>query len=182
MKKRRGSPFGELLRSSRLFFYSPFLPAHGAGAEMPHLGHGTGDAAPTFLWIAPKEKPPQQRWKRNRFWVQILPFRQVWTNTGVERDGAVETWRACAGCAIPLGSRESNAHIWGLGAAFGVVVVWVLPLAPRVPLRYVLPGRITGAAAEGDADQVRFAARHTETVHRGVRVYKFQQSRSRAQR
>ena len=70
----------------------------------------------------------------------------------------------------------------GLGAAFGVVVVWVLPLAPRVPLRYVLPGRITGAAAEGDADQVRFAARHTETVHRGVRVYKFQQSRSRAQR
>ena len=164
------------------FFTAPFCPPTGRGRRCRTSGTGRGTQPPTFLWIAPKEKPPLQQWKRNRFWVQILPFRQVWTNTGVERDGAVETWRACAGCAIPLGSRESNAHIWGLGAAFGVVVVWVLPLAPRVPLRYVLPGRITGAAAEGDADQVRFAARHTETVHRGVRVYKFQQSRSRAQR
>ena len=34
------------------------------GTGVPRLGRGTGVAAPTFLWVAPKEKSPPQRWKR----------------------------------------------------------------------------------------------------------------------
>ena len=41
---------------------------------------------------------------------------------------------------------------------------------------------VNEAAAEIGADQIGFAARYTIAVRRGLRVYKFQQSWSRAQR
>ena len=107
-------------------------PPHGGGdGGLRRLRTARGRAAPL------RGQPPIfsscEEEKTGRWAVQKR-------RTGVVRDGALEIWKACAECAIPLRNRESDARIWGLGAAFGVVVVWFLPLAPRVPLRYALPG------------------------------------------
>ena len=137
-----------------------FSPFRGMGVCPALPG---GDAAPTFLCLD-KEKSPPQRWKRNRFVSKSCPCGQVWTNTGVVRDGASVIGQSPAGCAGVLGNREgASPHLGGLGGAFGVVIVWPLLLFPRSPLRLALPGgrgkdRFEGsrAAAAGRRKSNRF--------------------------
>ena len=97
-----------------------------------------GDAAPTFLCLA-KEKSPPQRWKRNRFCVQILPIR-----AGLDKYGG----RANP-CGINLPGFIRVRCVSALNGTFKPQIdalgrnLWevderVFTAAPYVPLRYTL--------------------------------------------
>ena len=102
-----------------------------------------GDAPP-FSFVLPKENG-RARSKENRCVSKSYRW-QVWTNTGVERDGAAEIQKSPAGCAIPLQTEIVLPRIVGVGAAFGAVIVWSVLLA-LLPL----PGCARVAAANSDA-------------------------------
>ena len=84
------------------------MPAHGAG---------TGDAPPILFRLAEKECAVHGGRKR-RFVSKSCPFGQVWTSTGVVRDGAVETWELVPGAPYPYGTERVLPRIWGRGSGF----------------------------------------------------------------
>ena len=105
-----------------------------------------GDAAPTFLCLD-KEKSPPQRWKRNRFCVQILPIR-----AGLDKYGG----RANP-CGINLPGFIRVRCVSALNGTFKPQIdasgrnPWavnerVFAAAPCVPLRYTLRCRRSAAA------------------------------------
>ena len=102
----------------------------GDGGRPGFAGRGCGP--PTFLWVAPKEKSPPQRWKRKALGVQILPVRAGLDEYGGRASRCGGDLKVCAGCARALGEQgECFPAFGGLGAAFGVVIVRPPFLFPR---------------------------------------------------
>ena len=91
-----------------------------------------GDAPP-FSFVLPKENG-RARSKENRCVSKSYRW-QVWTNTGVERDGAAEIQKSPAGCAIPLQTEIVLPRICGRGCGFRGSYRMVCPSGPAAAAR-----------------------------------------------
>ena len=98
-----------------------------------------GECAPHFLWSCQRKRAAPGP-KEKRLCVQILPFGQVWTGRG---SSEMVPRKLIVFCRVRLSPGEQRwcfPAFGGVGAAFGVVDERPVLLAPRVPLRYALPG------------------------------------------
>ena len=137
----RGDP-----RGGSPSFYPPTgrgrgdAPLYGAGRAAPPQGQ------PPFSLLAKKRKRAAGRSKREE------------RGRARRCGGDLE---ACAGCAVPLGNRESaSPHLRVWERLSGVVVVWSLLLFPRSPLRLALTdSRSAERQRRVGESQIGFAAR-----------------------
>ena len=133
-----------------------------------------------------KENGPFTVQKKRRL-AQILPCRSGLGKTGVVGVGAVEIWELVLGCAWVFRNREgASPHLGAWERLSGVVDERPVLLAPRVPLRYALPGWETEAsrfeagraAAAGRSRSNRSCTlRRTKAVRRGRMTGSFSKSK-----
>ena len=112
-----------------------------------------GECAPHFLWSCQRKRAAPGP-KEKRLCVQILPFGQVWTGRG---SSEMVPRKLIVFCRVRLSPGEQRwcfPAFGGVGAAFGVVDERPVLLAPRVPLRYALPGG-SGKADSRSAERQR---------------------------
>ena len=83
-----------------------------------------GNAAPTFLWVAPKEKSPPQRWKRKALSRKAGADGAFLRKTFGRRGQCGADLQASAGCAPRRRNRDSPPPHAELRLAFGVVNEW----------------------------------------------------------